>query len=238
MKRQITPPISPKCTFRILVIENLVIVLAIAFLVLNRIGFIHNPFHTQTPPSYTDNSRYAPYVSMFQLNSDDCDIVFIGDSLTERCHFDELLHTDKTILNRGIGSDMTEGVLNRMDEVLSHNPSKIFLMVGINDIANGADQDEVILHYESILDKIKQSDGSINVYIQSVLPAVKDYNEDIPAFNASLQKLTEKYSYQYVDLYPLFIDGTTVIQDYYASDGVHLNGSGYQVWINAIHDLI
>lgn len=214
-------------------IENLVLILAIALLVLNRIGFISNPFHTETPPSYTANSRYAPYVSMFQLNTDDCDIVFVGDSLTERCHFDELLHTDKSVLNRGIGSDITEGVLNRMDEVLSHHPSKIFLMVGINDIANGADQDEVILHYENMLDKIKEFDDSINVYVQSVLPVIKDYNKDVPAFNASLQKLTEKYNYQYVDLYPLFTD-----EAIYASDGVHLNGSGYQVWMNAINDLI
>ena len=60
-------------------------------------------------------------------------IVFLGNSITEMGDWKKLTG-DSTVINRGIGGDITFGILQRLDEVLNRKPSKIFLLIGINDI--------------------------------------------------------------------------------------------------------
>lgn len=187
---------------------------------------------------YHSNPQYDADLSMFEMNPERADIVFAGDSLTARCHFDELLDTDKTILNRGIGSDTTEGLYNRLDEILSHDPSKIFIMIGINDVGLDIPQDDTIHYYEAILDRIKEQNPKISVYVQSVLPTTEYDNDQVRDLNASIEQLTEQYNYNYVDINQLFYKDGELITEYYSSDGVHINGAGYDVWLKEIAPLI
>jgi len=61
-------------------------------------------------------------------------IVFLGDSITEYFSVQEFFSNVK-IYNRGISSDTTEGVIIRLDStVLNLEPSKVFVMIGINDM--------------------------------------------------------------------------------------------------------
>ena len=58
-------------------------------------------------------------VSYFAINSlSNYDWVFIGDSITERGQWHELF-TDVIVANRGIGHDITTGVLNRIDTIVN-----------------------------------------------------------------------------------------------------------------------
>ena len=61
------------------------------------------------------------------------DIVFVGDSLTEGARWDELF-PDKPVINRGINADTVNGVLLRLDDIISGKPAKIFLLIGTNDL--------------------------------------------------------------------------------------------------------
>lgn len=187
---------------------------------------------------YHSNPQYDADLSMFEMNPERADIVFAGDSLTARCHFDELLDTNKAILNRGIGSDTTEGLYNRLDEILSHDPSTIFIMIGINDLAQNISQDVTIQNYEAILDMIKQHDPKISVYVQSVLPTTEYDNAQIRDMNSRIEQLAKQNQYTYIDLFPLFIRDGEPIAEYYSADHVHLNGSGYDVWLKEIAPLI
>ena len=83
---------------------------------------------------YTDNASYIQRKTQFELMPErNTDIVFLGDSITARFEWQEYF-SDLTVTNRGIDSDVTEGVLNRLDTVENQHPQKIFLMIGINDI--------------------------------------------------------------------------------------------------------
>jgi len=42
---------------------------------------------------------------------------------------------DSTAINRGIGGDITFGILNRLEEVQRFKPSKLFICIGINDLS-------------------------------------------------------------------------------------------------------
>ncbi|WP_317110333.1 hypothetical protein [Chroococcidiopsis sp. SAG 2025] len=56
----------------------------------------------------------------------------MGDSLTDECEWSELLENPH-IKNRGISGDTTMGVLNRLEDIVSSQPAKIFIMIGINN---------------------------------------------------------------------------------------------------------
>ena len=78
--------------------------------------------------NYESNASYIQRSTQFDmLPVQDTDIVFVGDSITARFEWDEYF-TEYTVANRGIDSDVTEGVLNRLDTIVSQTPEKIFLM--------------------------------------------------------------------------------------------------------------
>ncbi|MBW6498842.1 MAG: sialate O-acetylesterase, partial [Bacteroidales bacterium] len=78
---------------------------------------------------------YEQRQSMFELLPDtDGEIIMLGNSITNVGAWEELLQNPR-VKNRGISGDNTFGVLARMDEVLSSKPAKIFILIGINDIA-------------------------------------------------------------------------------------------------------
>src|SRR6202020_1961602 len=60
-------------------------------------------------------------------------IIFLGNSITEMGDWKKVLN-DSTVLNRGIGGDITYGVLKRLKDITDRNPSKVFILLGINDI--------------------------------------------------------------------------------------------------------
>jgi lysophospholipase L1-like esterase len=65
-------------------------------------------------------------------------IVFLGDSITDFFRVNEFF-PGVYVINRGISGDTTDGVLNRLAEsVYELSPSKIFLMIGTNDLGNRA----------------------------------------------------------------------------------------------------
>jgi len=56
----------------------------------------------------------------------------------------------KKVLNSGIEGDITSGVLARLDEVIRHQPAKLFICIGTNDLARGIAVPSIIIAYELI----------------------------------------------------------------------------------------
>ena len=54
------------------------------------------------------------------------------------------MFNDLRIKNRGISGDVSAGILKRVDEVVMRRPSKVFLMIGVNDLARGLSTDSVV----------------------------------------------------------------------------------------------
>ena len=164
------------------------------------------------------------------------DIVFLGDSITDEGEWAELFN-NSAIKNRGISSDTTIGVLERLHGIIASQPQKIFLMIGVNDLSNlGRSPDEVIQTHTEILTQIRERSPQTNVFIQSVLPIHSDLflgsvtNSSIRELNEKLQQLATKFSYPYIDLHFHFLDAEQQLDRQYTSDGIHLNGIAYQHW--------
>ena len=77
----------------------------------------------------------------------------LGDSITFGINWNELFNMN--IINRGIGSDTTEGFLSRMENIYAINPKKVFIMGGINDIFKGIEVNQIFSNYIKIIEALK-----------------------------------------------------------------------------------
>ena len=162
-------------------------------------------------------------------------IVFLGDSLTDNCEWGELLQ-NPAIKNRGIAGDTTEGVLNRLDEIIAMKPAKLFLLIGTNDLLYGRSVADTVVSYEKIIERITQTLPKTKIYVQSLPPTsfkLNNYvksNEEIIDLNQNIKKLANQYHVQYLDLYSVLVAGNGELDGDYTTDGLHLNSKGYERW--------
>jgi lysophospholipase L1-like esterase len=193
------------------------------------------------PEKFSDH--YIDRVTTFRnMENNKGEIIFLGDSLIEICEWSELFN-NALIKNRGISGDNTYGVLNRLEEITEARPSKIFMMVGINDIGKCRPTQSIIDDYEKIFNKIKADSPNTKIYVHSVLPINKEKFithtkvEEILNLNSALSKVCDKLQVEYINLYPLFVVSDNKLNSQYTTAGIHLNGDGYLMWKEAIKDL-
>jgi len=174
------------------------------------------------------------------------EIIFLGNSITDGGEWAELFKNEK-IKNRGISGDITDGVLYRLDEVVSSKPDKIFIMIGINDLARGKTPDYVLVNYSKILAKIKETTPGTEVYIQSVLPVNDEFgmfvnhtnkSKEIIEVNKGLKKMAVNFEYTFIDLTNTFSDSKGKLKKEFSNDGLHLMGEGYLAWKSVIKKYI
>ncbi|HZX73491.1 MAG TPA: GDSL-type esterase/lipase family protein [Cyclobacteriaceae bacterium] len=170
-------------------------------------------------------------------------IVFLGNSITEGGDWKTLLK-DSTIINRGISGDNTFGVLNRIGDVTLRQPDKLFMLIGINDLSKSIPDEIIFENILSIVGRIHSGSPNTKVYVQSILP-LNATNEKFPqkfldkeshvlTINGQLKKMASKMKYTYVDLYNEFTDGQGRLDEKLTTDGLHLNKSGYELWVRIL----
>lgn len=166
-------------------------------------------------------------------------VIFLGESLTEGGNWRKLLK-DSTILNRGITGDKTFGVIRRLDEVIKHKPSRLFLMIGINDLSANTPNELIIENIFAIVGKIRTASPKTAIYVESILPVnptIRDFpklysrQEDILEINKQLMKYSEALKYTFLDLHASFVDNTNNLDSRFTIDGLHLNAAGYVHWV-------
>lgn len=210
---------------------------------LYRDGYFKSLYQTvnAVPYSYQDNAQYIQRESMFELSPvKKADIVFVGDSITARGEWQEFF-PDKVVLNRGIDSDVTEGVYNRLSIIIEEKPEHLFLMIGINDLRQNIPIERTIDYYGKILDTLQTSLPECEIYVQSVLPVNSSTgipNTDVQALNEAIRKLSDNRSIPYIDIYSLLVDENNDLPHSYSIDGVHMTGEGYQIWIDVVSEYI
>ena len=180
---------------------------------------------------------HSRWVSQFeQLKVEPGDTVFLGDSITEGGSWHELFPHTK-VRNRGIGGDVTTGVLARLNQVTEGKPGQIFLLIGTNDLAFGRDESEIVGNIVTILERIAADSPHTQTYVQSVLPRGIDYQDRVESLNQAIQIAIENRAI-WVDLYPDFLDSDGSISDSLANDELHLLGAGYILWRDKIQSLV
>jgi len=189
------------------------------------------------------NSYYQQRVEyMRKMPHQKNEIVFLGNSITERGEWAEILSDSPfPILNRGVGGDNSFGILARMDEILAAKPRAIFLMDGINDQFRKLPHETSIYNYKRIIQKIKKESPKTKIYLESALPINEEMTKEpytkgrnvlVPELNKRLKQLAEEENITFIDICPLFQDEEGKLKKEFTMDGVHLKASAYIDWVN------
>ncbi len=209
--------------------------------------FSVNTLFAQTKTYDTLPNMPEHYVTRYQLFQKEPvatgRIIMVGNSITEGTNWKVLLK-DTTVINRGISGDVTFGVLNRLKEITDRKPSKLFLLIGVNDLSRNTPDEVIIENIFSIVGKIHSQSPTTVVYIQSILPTNESFKnlhkafsgkgEHVKTINAQLKKYAEKLKYTYVDLYSGFLDADGRMESKFSYDGLHLNVTGYDHWVEIL----
>ena len=161
------------------------------------------------------------------------DVVFAGDSLIERCSWDEM-YPDLEVKNRGIGGDSINGLRVRIETIMQTKPKKVFIYIGINDILQGREVENIIGRYNELFDELSHYD--CKYYVQAILPVASSQSDaericlDVNEINERLRSICEGRGYTFIDLWSEFAGDDWALKDEYYYDGVHVNAAAYKRW--------
>jgi len=189
------------------------------------------------------DSTYRPgkYIELVKKFKDDPkskkDIVFLGNSITAGTDWSKLLDLPQA-KNRGISGDITFGVLDRLQDVIDGKPSKIFILIGINDISRNIPDSIILRNYKQMIARIRKGSKKTQIYFNTLLPVNSAFekfknhygkDEHILYLNEEIRKFSTKHV-TVVDLYPVFTDQDKHLRAELTKDGLHLIPAGYEVW--------
>ena len=171
-------------------------------------------------------------------------IVFLGDSITEFYdldkYFEEVYHVQS-----GHSGDLTKDVLNNMnDRVYVYNPSKVFIMLGINDFVwHDTSADDVVKDIKEICERIKANRPYTEIILESIYPYSnewkdahseyahdeEDVNKRIKEANRQLKDYANEKNFGYIDIYSKLLNDEGKYDSKYTDDGLHPNEEAYKL---------
>ena len=166
-------------------------------------------------------------------------VIFLGNSITQGGDWAKLTG-DSTVINRGIGADITFGLRARLADVTKRKPSKLFVLIGINDISKDIPDAVIAAQYRALIDSVKSQSPQTRIYVQSILPlnpTVKNFpqhydkQERVVAVNRLIRQMARATGVTYIDLWPIFVDRNGRLDASLTGDGLHLNQQGYERWV-------
>jgi lysophospholipase L1-like esterase len=166
-------------------------------------------------------------------------VIFFGNSITQGGDWAKLTG-DSTVVNRGIGADVTFGLRTRLDDVTRRKPAKLFILIGINDISKDIPDAVIAAEYRLLIDSVRAQSPQTKIFVQSILPlnpTVKNFPQHydkqprVVAVNRLLQRMARETHATYIDLWPIFIDKQNHLDASLTGDGLHLNQQGYERWV-------
>lgn len=169
-------------------------------------------------------------------------IIFLGNSITEGGQWPDYFPKE-AVLNRGIGGDIAHGILRRLDEIIERKPSKLFLLIGINDIGMDIPEAVIAENIAKIVRSIQAESPDTDITVQSILPV----NPEHPGFpqhydkqyrvlmaNQLIYKVCVDNKVRFLNLFPYFLDNRQRLKTELTGDGLHLNADGYKLWVEIL----
>lgn len=171
-------------------------------------------------------------------------VVFLGDSITQGWG-DDLggAFAGMKVANRGISGDTTRGMLLRLrDDVLALKPAGVVMLMGTNDLEEGAEPETIAGNFRLIIAELKRHDPKMPIVVCAVFPssAAKKRPAD------KIKKVNELYvaavkgdaQVTWIDTWTLFADSQGDAKPSEFPDVLHPNKLGYAKWAAALRPIL
>lgn len=207
----------------------------------NIILFLFLVFYIIIDTSLYDHSGKIDVNNIYDIKVRPNDnFVFLGDSMTGRYQLDEF-YEDLPVVNSGIGGNTTDDILSSMNErVYQYNPTKVFILIGINDLKQEKSTDYIYNSIIKIVNEIKKNRPSTKIYVESIYPindskdekirveSVKNRsNSSINEINKKLENKFKNTDVTYINVNKELLNDEKRLKIEYTEDGVHLSPLGY-----------
>lgn len=179
-----------------------------------------------------------------RVEGDQKSLVFLGDSITQGWGDDMGgSFPGVKVANRGISGDTTRGMLIRLkDDVLALHPTGIVLLMGTNDLEEGAEPEVIAGNLKLILAELKKSNPKLPIILCQVFPSSETKKR--PA--DKIKKINDLYAaavkgdaqVTLVETWKLFADDKGDAKAAEFPDLLHPNKAGYAKWASALRPIL
>ena len=170
-------------------------------------------------------------------------VVFLGDSITQGWGGGlGAAFPGTKVANRGISGDTTRGVLIRLEEdVLALDPAAVVILIGTNDLDEGATPEIIAGNLKLIVAALKRHDPRMPIVPCQVFPSSatkKRPADQIKALNALyLAAVKNDPQVTYLETWPLFAGPRGDARPEEFPDLLHPNEAGYAKWAAALRPI-
>lgn len=185
----------------------------------------------------------------YVVNKNFSDTLFIGDSRTVGLSEYGDLGQAVVFANSGMSVfnlldaqvALANGDKQKLDQVLSERNFKtIYLMLGINEL--GYEYHSIVRRYQEVVDWIREKQPDATLILEANLHVTEEKsaksgiynNQRINALNNAIRDIAEDTGCLYIDVNPIFDDGNGNLSAVYSTDGAHVLGKYYSVWVDLI----
>ena len=200
-------------------------------------------------PQTTSQAPEVPSTVSPGTNETFSDTLFIGDSRTVGLFEYGDLGQAEVFANSGMSVfnlfqtqvTLKNGTKQSLDEVLSSNRySSIYLMLGINEL--GYEEQSILRQYRAVVEQIRAKQPQASLILEANLHVTREKaaksviynNRKIDALNKAIETIAEETGCRYLDVNSLFDDETGNLSANYSTDGSHILGKYYSVWVDWI----
>jgi lysophospholipase L1-like esterase len=178
-----------------------------------------------------------------------CDIIFIGDSITQNflgrptpgwgsvggTVWDKY-YANRRVLNFGVGADATQHTLWRFDhmDIKEFKPKVAVILIGTNNNRNSPE--DIAAGVKAVVEKTEQTFSGVKIILVSILPNARA-PEKMAAANKLIQPLGDDQTVFYLDLAAKM----TPVGDSWKGlgpDRLHLLPEGYELWASEMEPLL
>jgi lysophospholipase L1-like esterase len=204
------------------------------------------------PVSRTGNATNRQFLVLQRAkdNPGACDIVFIGDSITQGWEGSGRsvwtnYYSGRKCLNFGVGGDRTEHVLWRFEQgqLDGLKPKAAVLMIGTNNSNKNRDgteqysEAEILEGIQAIIKQIRTRLPDTKLLVLGIFPRSQTFSTQrgkLLQINQALARAADGQMIHYIDFGSQLVQPDGSISRDLMPDYLHLSEKGYEIWAKAI----
>lgn len=215
------------------------IVLLIVSILIGFLSYYISAFYINKPEVKTKIKVKTKEVEKVVIDEN---ILFLGDEITKDFDIDAYFK-DYFVVNSGEDDNTTKDILDNLAQrVYQYNPSKVFIMIGTNDLVDeDISNDDIVNNIRDIIKEIQGNRPYAKIYVESVYPINESdddkidedvlsdrRNKEIKQINEMLEELAEELEVTYIDVYSELLNEDSELDLDFTTDGFHISDEGYE----------